>query len=46
MELQEVKEEEVLGLKLSGLRLSEAERRGVKGAWLNLEEGEGKVIGV
>jgi hypothetical protein len=43
MELREEREEEDLGLKLSGLRLSEAERRGVKGAWLNLEEGGGKV---
>jgi hypothetical protein len=28
---------------MSGLHLSKAERRGVKGAWLNLEGGGGKV---
>ena len=39
MALREVREEEDLGIRLSGLHLSEAERRGVKGTWLNLEEG-------
>jgi hypothetical protein len=42
MELREVREEEDLDVRLSGLRLSEAEKRGVKGIWLNLEEGGGK----
>lgn len=37
-----MREEEDLDVRLSGLRLSEAEKRGVKGIWLNLEEGGGK----
>ena len=37
-----MREEEDLDVKLSCLHLSEAEKRGVKGTWLNLEEGGGK----
>jgi len=40
MEVQEEgKEEETLRGLLSGLRLSEAERRGIKGTWLEKEKG-------
>jgi hypothetical protein len=39
MEVREVEEEHVRGL-LNGLQLSEAERRGVRGAWLKADKGE------